>query len=194
MNKISLKNLVSQEITRGPKFFMNSGKMPSIPDAFPFFKLFIDTSTSLGEKSQASSDLDSAFCFKVRSSSFALLLNGLSMGALEVSTIRFAITSGFIFDGLLLFLLEFGSSFLSSSQAFLLENLKSRLSTVINHLSLREEVSESNSFLAISLFGVLLKRLNSQVDSLSQHGMYSLRYPLGICFFAVAITKLVKRE
>lgn len=189
MDKISLKNLVSQEITRGPKFFMNSGKIPSTPDAFPFFKLLIDTSTSLGEKSQASSDLDSAFCFKVRSSTFTLLLNGLSMGALEVFTIRFAITSGFMFYGLLLFLWEFGSSFFSSSQAFLLENLKFKLSTVVNHLSLRDEVSESNGFLAILLFGVLLKRVNSLVDSLSQHGMYSLRlrYPLGMCFFAVAI-------
>jgi hypothetical protein len=93
-----------------------------------------------------------------------------------------------------LFLWEFGSNFLSSSQAFLLENLKSKLSIMVNHLSLRDEISESNSFLAISLFGVLLKRLNSLMDSLSQHRMYSLRYPLGICFFAVAITRLVKRE
>jgi len=174
VDKNSLKNLVSQEITRGPKFFMNSGKIPSVPDTFPFFKLFISTSTSLGEKSRASSDLDSAFCFKVRSSAFTLLQNGLSMGALEVFTILFAITSGFMFDGLLLFLCEFGSNFLNSSQTFLLENLKSKLSTVVNHPSLRDEVSESNGFLAISLFGVLLKGLNSLVDSLSQYGMYFL--------------------
>jgi hypothetical protein len=84
---------VNHEITREPQFFMNSRKIPPIPEAFPFFRSFTGTSISLREKSGGSYDLDPAFLnyFKLHSSVVIVLLNYFFIDTLEVFTMRFAI-------------------------------------------------------------------------------------------------------
>lgn len=89
---------------------------------------------------------------------------------------------------LTIILMGVGVQFFNSGQAFLLENLKSCFLSCSSHHFLRYDVNEFNDFLVVSPFSDCWKRLNNLVDSLSIHGIYSLRNHFRMCFFVVANT------
>lgn len=82
-------------------------------------------------------------------------------------------------------------SFLRSDQAFLLNLLKSGLDTVSVHFSCLAASNICNKLSAIYLFPLSWKCLYFFSHSSFHSGTYSLRYPLGIVFFADLIIALI---